>query len=284
MRIIGSSRIDDYKKLSVEDNVLRAIGAKPGDSVLFYRNYNDDRVCIYKTEGAKITTEADAPRRRHMREAFIRVRIFLGLAAVFTILRLIMTVFNYELLGPLRFAEAFTLSILTLAFVGASIFVSQIVDKPYDPQALVTIGNIYAKNRLTGLSKMTTDGFVASANLYVNSLFGANPESVDLVVKPQHGDQFYGVVSEIKSVPGYSVYRLHIKEQVPESGTLTVTIVYKYLGKKITVNSHFEMLFSEKDKDISLVEGPVDAAIEFDHNFNDTEFDESWFNAQNDIL
>ena len=70
MKIIGSSRIDDYAKVNLEDVVLKAIDAKPGDSVLFYRNYNDDRVCVYRAEGAKITTEADAPRRRHMRAYF----------------------------------------------------------------------------------------------------------------------------------------------------------------------------------------------------------------------
>ena len=87
MRIIGSSKIDDYKKVAIEDAVLKAIDAKPGDSVLFYRKHNDDAVCIYRAEGAKITTEADAPRRRHMREAFVRIRVMLAIAAAFTLLR-----------------------------------------------------------------------------------------------------------------------------------------------------------------------------------------------------
>ena len=80
MRIIGSGKIDDYKKVTMEDSVLKAINAKPGDSVLFYRRQNEDNVCIYRTEGAKITTEADAPRRRHMREAFVRMRGMLLIA------------------------------------------------------------------------------------------------------------------------------------------------------------------------------------------------------------
>lgn len=283
MRIIGTSRIDDYKKLSVEDNVLRAIDAKPGDSVLFYRTYNDDNVCIYKAEGAKITTEADAPRRRHMREAFVRVRIFLALAAFFTTVRLIMTAFNYTYLGPWRFAETFVLGLLTLTFVVASIFVSQIVDKPYDSQALVTIGNVYQKNRLTGISKLSTDGFVATGNLYINSLFGANPQSVEVEVFPDNGGHFLAVVNEVKSVPGYSVHKMHLKEESPSSGSFIVTAVYNYLGKRITVKSNYEMIYEQDAKDIKVVEGTVNATIEFDSTLNDTEFDESWIKGNSDM-
>ena len=283
MRIIGSSRIDDYKKLTMEDNVLKAIGAKPGDSVLFYKNYNDERVCVYKTEGARVTTEADAPRRRHMREAFNRVRLFLAIAAMFTVARLIMTVFNYEFLGIVRFAESFTLGILSLIFVIAAIFITQIVDKPYDPQALVTIGNVYTKNRLTGVSKVSTDGYVASGNVYINSLFGANPDNVEVIVHPDNGHEFKAVVNEIRCVPGYCAYRMHMKEESPSSGTFDVVSTFRYLGKIITVHSNFEMIYAAKEKDIKLKEGKVEATIEFDQSLNDTEFDETWFNSQTDI-
>lgn len=283
MRIIGSSRIDDYKKLSMEDNVLKSIDAKPGDSVLFYRKENDDSVCIYRAEGATITTEADAPRRRHMREAYERVRLFLLIAAVASLIRLIITVFNYNLLGPLRFVETFGLGLLTLSLVIASIFITQIVDKPYDAQALVTVGNTYSKNRLTGISKLTTDGYVATGNLYINSLFGANPVSVEVNVMLETGVKFDAVVNEVKSVPGYCVHRIHMKEEVPSSGTFVVTAKYRYLGKIITVHSNFDMIYVEGEKDIILKEGPVEATIEFDQTLNDTEFDESWMSSENDM-
>ena len=284
MKIIGSSRIDDYKKVGIEDAVLRAIDAKPGDSVLFYRKENEDSVCIYRAEGAKITTEADAPRRRHMREAFNRMRFFLAIAASFTVIRLIATVFNYNLLGPGRFIFTFILGLLTLAFVGATIFVSEIVDKPYDPQALVTVGNVYAKNRLTGMSKLTTDGFVATGNLYVNALFGANPADVEVMVTLDNNSEFDAVVSEIRSVPGYSVYRVHMKEEKPSSGRFIVKCTYRYLAKMITVYSNFDMIYSEGEKDIDIKEGPIEANIEFDSKFlNKTEFDETWMTGDSDM-
>ena len=281
MKIIGSSRIDDYAKVNLEDVVLKAIDAKPGDSVLFYRNYNDDRVCIYRAEGAKITTEADAPRRRHMREAFVRVRMFLAIASVLCLIRLIVTVFNYELLGTLRFAETFGIGLLTLTLCLACIFITQKVDKPYDPQALVTIGNVYSKNRLSGISKLTTDGYVATGNVFINSLFGANPQSVDVEVIPENGEKFNAVVNEVKSIPGYSVHKIHMKESSPSSGEFIVKATYRYLAKTIVVSSHFTMIYSEDEKDIKVVEGPVDATIEFDRTLNSTEFDETWM--QNEI-
>ena len=283
MRIIGTSRVDDYKKMYVEDAVLRAIDAKPGDSVMFYRSYNDDSVCVYKAEGAKITTEADAPRRRHMREAFVRARTFLAIAAFFTLAGLIITVFNFSFMGPLRFIETFVLGLATLVFVIATIYLMQVVDKPCDPQALVTVGNVYHKNRLTGIQKLTTDGYEATGNLYINSLFGANPHTVDVEVYPENGEMFNAVVSELRCVPGYCVHRIHLKEQNPSSGKFIVVVKYKYLGKSIIVRSHFDMEYSPEEKDIKVTEGLVEATIEFDQTLNDTAFDENWMNAQNDM-
>jgi len=281
MKILGSSKIDDYSKLTLEGPVLKAIDAKPGDSVLFYRDYNDDRVGLYRTEGARITTEADAPRRRHMREAYVKVRLMLMIAATLTLIRLIVTVFNYDLLGTVRFAETFILGILTFTFVLASVFVTEIIDKPYDPQSLVTVGNTFTKNRLTGMSKISSDGFVATGNLYTNALFGANPQSVEVLVTPDGGEQFKAVVTEVRSVPGYSVHKVHIKEGVNTSGEFVVVATYKYINKHIVVNSHYRIDTVEKGKDLKLTEGPVDASIVFDQ-LNDKEFDEEWLNAQMD--
>ena len=276
MRIIGSGKIDDYKKVAIEDSVLKAIDAKPGDSVLFYRRQNEDSVCIYRAEGAKITTEADAPRRRHMREAFVRMRTMLIIALIAVLVRISVTILNFELLGPWRFALTFAIGIVTLVCVVMSIFLSEAVDKPYDAQSLVTVGSTYSKNRLTGISRLTTDGYIATGNLYINSLFGANPSNVEVEVVLDNGEQFKGVVTEQKVVPGYSVYRVHLHEQAASSGRFTVITQYRYLGKTIIVHSHFDMIYEEGKQDISIKEGPVDADMMFDSHLNDVEFDESW--------
>ena len=84
MKIIGSSKIDDYRKAVLEDSVLRAINAKPGDSVLFYKKQNDSNVCIYKAEGAQITSETDTPQRNHLRGALDKLRMILIASAVFS--------------------------------------------------------------------------------------------------------------------------------------------------------------------------------------------------------
>lgn len=282
MRIIGSGRIDDYKKVSLEDTVLKAIDAKPGDSILFYERHNDDSVCIYKAEGARITNEADAPRRRHMREAFVRMRLFLMITVVVVIARIVMTVFNYELLGTWRFAITIALGFLTLLFVLACINLSRVVDNPFDHQALVTIGNVYAKNRLTGVSKISTDGYIATGNMYINSLFGAKVDDVEVIVHPDGQDAFAAVTTLIKSVPGYCVYKLHIKDELPASGYMEVKTIYKYLGKRITVNSLFQITYDQESKDVVTSEGEIKASIEFDQ-LNTTVFDEGWMKESDDM-
>ena len=282
MRIIGSGRIDDYKKVSLEDTVLKAIDAKPGDSILFYERHNDDAVSIYKAEGARITNEADAPRRRHMREAFYRMRIFLIIAVVFTVARLVMTVFNYEQLGLWRFAITITLGVLTLLFVLASLNLSRVVDSPFDSQALVTVGNTYAKNRIFGITKVNSDGFVATTNLYINSLFGAKVDDVEVLIHPDGEQEFDAVVNLVKAVPGYSVYRVHLKDNIPESGIMEVIGKYRYLSKYIEVHSNYYIEYDPESKDCMVREGEIKASIEFEH-LNSTKFDETWLKESDDM-
>ncbi|AMH94382.1 transmembrane protein [methanogenic archaeon ISO4-H5] len=282
MRIIGSGRIDDYKKVALEDTVLKAIDAKPGDSVLFYERHNDDAVCIYKAEGARLTNEADAPRRRHMREAFVRMRYILVLTVVVIVLRLAMTVLNYDALGAGRFAITFALGILTLIFVLACINFSRIVDNPYDSQSLVTVGNTYAKDRITGITKVNSDGFVATTNLYINSLFGARVDNVEVLIHPEGGEDFDAVVNLVKSVPGYSVYRVHMKDNIPQAGTMEVIGKYRYLGKFIEVHCQYYIEYDPESKDTKVREGDTTATIEFD-NLNKTKFDETWLKESEDM-
>ena len=277
MRIIGSGRIDDYKKVSLEDTVLKAIDAKPGDSILFYERHNDDSVCIFKSEGAKISTEADGPRRRHMREAFIRLRLFLVIAAACMVAGMVMAVVSYSSLGLFGFLAVLIPAIIALLFTVACIQLSRMVDNPYESQALVNVGNVYSKNRITGVTKMSTDGIVASANLYVNSLFGAKVDDVVVKIRPEGQEEFDAVVNLVKSVPGYSVYKFHLKENIPSTGDMDVIGTYRYLGKSIVVHSRFKLEYDSKAKNINVTEGGIEATIEFE-NLNKTVFDENWMN------
>ena len=282
MKIIGSSKIDDYRKAVLEDSVLRAINAKPGDSVLFYKKQNDSNVCIYKAEGAQITSETDAPQRNHLRGALDKLRMILIASAVFSVLTLVCVAVNFSNMGVAWFAVALIACILSIAASAASIFISQTVDMPYDAQALVTVGGPYSKDRLTGLSRMTSDGYVVSGDLYINSLFGANPSNVDVEIKLDGYKPFKALVKDVKSVPGYSLYKIRFKEDEATGGSFIVKLTYSYEGKTITVTSDFIMDVAEGNNEIKVIEGDVKAEIAFDEKFNSTEFDDVLFNPSDD--
>ncbi len=278
MKIIGSSKIDDYKKTVLEDSVLRAINAKPGDSVLFYRRQNDSSVCIYRAEGAQMSSETDTPTRNHLKGAFDKLRIILIVSAVMAALTLAMIAINFSSLSMGFFIIMFVTGLVALAGIAASIFISQKIDAPFDSQSLVTIGGPYSKDRLTGLSKMTSDGYIISGDLYINSLFGANPSSVDVEVRLDGNESFKALVKCTKAVPGYSVYKIRFKETVATPGSFVVKTTYAYSGKSIVVLSSFLMDIPEGGQEIKVKEGNVEAKLEFDEVFNSTEFDDALFN------
>lgn len=278
MKIIGSSKIDDYQKTVLEDSVLRAINAKPGDSVLFYRRQNDSSVCIYRAEGAQMSSETDTPSRNHLRGAFDRLRLILIISALMSAVTLLMIAINFSSLGIGMFIAAFVTGLIALAGVAASIFISQKVDAPFDSQSLVTVGGPYSKDRLTGLSKLTSDGYIISGDLYINSLFGANPSSVEVEVRLEGDESFKALVKCTKAVPGYSLYKIRFKETAATPGSFVVKTTYAYSGKSITLFSSFLMEIPEGGQEIKVKEGNVEAKLEFDEVFNSTEFDDSLFN------
>lgn len=281
MKIIGSSKIDEYKKTVLEDSVLRAINAKPGDSVLFYRKQNDSSVCIYKAEGAQMSSENDAPIRNHLKGAFDKLRIVLIVGAVLTAVSLALIALNYDSLDMMWLIAMLVFGVLALACIAAAIFISQKVDAPFDSQSLVTVGGPYSQNRLTGLSRMTSDGYVISGDLYVNSLFGANPSSLEVEVKLDGAEPFNALVKVTKSVPGYSMYKIRFKELSAKPGSFVVKTRYSYLGKTVVVLSTFKMDISN-GQEIKVTECGVEASLEFDQTFNSTEFDDALFSPTDD--
>ena len=278
MKIIGSSKIDDYKKVTLGDRVLRDIDAKPGDSILFFTKHNDGSVCIYRADGAQVTTDVDTPRRNHLRGAFIHLRLALIVTFIMMALTAFMLVINLSSFSIGTAILVCVTSVLTLAGIAASIFISQTVDAPYDSHSLVTVGGPYSKNRLTGLSKLTSDGYVITGELFINTLFGANPASVDVDINLEDGSMVKAVVINESVLPGYSVYKFHFKEDVAKSGDFTVNLVYKYIGKAINVHSTFVMNAAEGSKTIAVQETGVTAEFKFDETLNSTEFDEAFVN------
>ena len=281
MKIIGSSKIDDYKKTVLEDSVLRAINAKPGDSVLFYKRQNDSSVCIYRAEGAQMSSENDVPIRNHLKGAFDKLRLVLIVGAVLAAVGLAIIALNFSSIDMMWFIAMMLPVVLALLCMVAAILISQKVDAPFDSQSLVTVGGPYSQNRLTGLSRMTSDGYVISGDLYINSLFGANPSSVEVEISLEGLEPFKALVKMTKAVPGYSMYKIRFKEMSAKPGSFVVKTRYNYLGKSIIVLSTFQMNVSD-GQEIKITEGAVEANLEFDQTFNSTEFDDILFNPVDD--
>ena len=281
MKIIGSSKIDDYKKTVLEDSVLRAINAKPGDSVLFYRRQNDSSVCIYKAEGAQMSSENDAPARNHLEAEFNKLRMVLLIGAVMAVVTLAMIAINFDEIGTIMCIAMLLTGVLAVACIAAAILISQKVDAPFDSQSLVTIGGPYSKDRITGIARMTSDGTVISGDLYINALFGANPSSVEAEVSVEGSSQpVKAVVESLKSVPGYSTYKIRFKEEAGTPVSFTVRTTYTYMGKSIVALSSFNVEASGHE--IKVRESGVEAKLEFDTSFNSTEYDDVLYSPPED--
>ena len=284
VKIIGSAKIDDYRKVVLEEGVMKSLNVKPGDSLLFFKKEHDSTLSVYKAEGAKVTSECDSPSVRHMKEAPKRLRFFaFGLAAML-ILMLFAVAMNLNQLDLITLVVFVVFWILGLFADIMIIKDLDTIDEPYETQTLVTVGGPYTKNRLTGLSKLNDDGYAVSGELYVNSLFGANPRSVDVEMEYASGNKEVILTKCVKSVPGYSVYRMRFRDEGLEEGLLTVMCTFGYIGKTITVTSDFNVKVTEgkNSKGIAITEGPVNAEITFDENLNNTEFDDVLFDPTED--
>ena len=280
MKIIGSSKIDDYKKTVLEDSVLRAINAKPGDSVLFYKRQNDSSVCIYRAEGAQMSTENDTPSSNHLQGVFNKLRLMLIVSAIMVGITLAAIAINFGDLEMMWVIIMLLTGVLAICAIAACIFISQKIDAPFDSQSLVTVGGPYSKNRLTGLSRMTSDGYVISGDLYINSLFGANPSSVEVEINLEGYSPFKAIIESTKAVPGYSMYRIRFKETEAKPGYFIVKTTYSYMGKSIVASSKFLMHIAGNE--IKVIEQGVEAKLEFDETFNSTEFDDILYNPSDE--
>lgn len=284
VRIIGSAKIDDYRKVVLEEGVMKSLNVKPGDSLLFFRKEHDSTLSVYRAEGAYVTNECDSVPVRHMKEEPKKMRFFIvGVMAVMLLMMFTVAI-NLRDLSTVTFVMFVVLWVL--GFFAAAMIYLRLgrIDAPNEMQTLVTVGGPYTKNRLTGLSKLNDDGYVVSGELYINSLFGANPQSVDVELDYEDGGKGIILTKCIKVVPGYSVYRMRFKTEDLATGRLTVICKFGYLGKSISVFSNFDLVVTDisNSKGITLTEGPVTATIEFDENLNNTGFDDTLFDPTED--
>ena len=284
VKIIGSAKIDDYRKVVLEEGVMKSLNVKPGDSLLFFKKEHDSTLSVYKAEGAKVTSECDSPMVNHQKERPKKIRFLTFLIAGVMLLMMFAVLMNLNSLDTVSVAVFAVFWVI--AFFGIIVVIMNLdkIDAPYETQTLVTVGGPYTKNRLTGLSKLNDDGYAVSGELYINSLFGANPRSVDVEMEYTNGNREVILTKCVKSVPGYSVFRMRFRDEGLEDGTLTVICTFGYIGKTIVVTSDFSVRVTEgkNSKAIAITEGPVTADMQFDENLNNTEFDDALFDPTED--
>lgn len=279
VRIIGSAKIDDYRKVVLEEGVMKSLNVKPGDSLLFFKKEHDSTLSVYKAEGATVSNECDSKPVQHMKEEPKRLRMFTVGVMGALLLMLFAVAMNLKDIQMSTFIIFVVFWVL--GFFAAILIFLRLgkIDAPNMSQTLVTVGGPYTKNRLLGLSKLNDDGYAVSGELYINSLFGANPQNVEVDMQYTNGGKEIILTKCTKIVPGYSVYKMRFRDEGLEAGRLTVTTTFGYIGKTIRVVSEFDVAVAEgkNSKSISITEGAVNASMEFDEKLNSTGFDDIIF-------
>lgn len=282
MKIIGSGKIDDFKKVALENKILRSLNVKPGDSILFYRGDENGSVSMFRAENAYISDECDSPKRRHMRDSPGKIRIALLIGIIVSVCLMVAIAMNMKSISNTSFLAILIMWIVSLFCFAVAILFSLGLDAPQERQTFVTVGGPYSKNRLTGLSKLLSDGYVVSGNIYINSLFGTNPDNVEVKLEYDNGVVDVALTKCVKSVSGYSVYKIRCMSENITSGKMIVTINYPYTGKRIVLQSVYDLEVKEGSSHIKVKESNVSAQIEFDETFNKSVFDEALFDPTDD--
>ncbi len=284
MKILGSGKIDDFQKIVLSDKVVRALNVKPGDSVLFYKG-GGDRVEMFRAEGAHISDEFDSRPKLHLRG----LRGLLYTCAIVSAILLVITLIvfwadqNLAASNPLFPGAAYATLGLALAFTIGAIITTSRLDIREDPQRLVCVGGPYTKDRLLGLSKMVSDGKVITGNLYVNSLFGVNPDVIEVMIQSGDSEPVIALTKCIKAVPGYSTHKIRVQSDSVDNGMMKLTLHFKYSDKSIVVTALYRITVRKPDSMVIHVsEESVKAEMAFDDRFQRSAFDESLFDPTDD--
>ncbi len=240
---------------------------------------------MFRAEGAHISEEFDSRPRLHMR----------GLRGLLYTCATVSTIFLASTflliwadqshgLSPSFFPDAAYATLgISLAFAIGTILTTTRLDIREDPQKLVTVGGPYTKDRLLGLSKLVSDGKVITGNLYINSLFGVNPDVIEVMIQFEGSEPVIALTKCIKSVPGYSTHKIRVQSDGVDNGLMKLTLHFRYSDKSITVIAMYRISVNNPDSMVIHVsEESIKAEMSFDARFQRSAFDESLFDPTDD--
>lgn len=284
MKILGSGKIDDFQKIVLSDKVVRALNVKPGDSVLFYKG-GGDRVEMFRAEGAHISEEFDSCPKLHLRGLRGLLYTCASVSAIFLIFTIVLLWADqsHSISSSLLPEAAYAALGISLAFAIGAIITTSRLDIREDPQRLVSVGGPYSKDRLLGLSKLVSDGKVITGNLYVNSLFGVNPDTVEVMIQSGGSEPVVALTKCIKAVPGYSTHKIRVQSDGVDNGLMKLTLHFRYSEKSIVVTALYRITVRKPDSMVIHVsEESIKAEMAFDARFQRSAFDESLFDPTDD--
>ena len=279
MRILGSGKIDDFQKIVLSDKVVKALNVKPGDSILFYRGSGSRQVQMQKAEGAFLTTEVDSDGFRPDRNLRI-ARTFMMAAMVLTVVVLFLSTMMSKRGDSLEFDQDLIAVIvpsilLIVAIMFAMIYVNRMTFEK-GAEGIVSLGGPFSKNRMIGVSKVSSDGHIATTNAYCYPLFGVLPASVSAEVVYSDGTTCTAPTLCVRDNTTLAVYRIRVPDGDLSSGTLRVIIRYNYSDKSIVSEAVYTLSTGPRGG-IRIDGEDISAEIVFGKDFQRETFDESLF-------
>lgn len=279
MKLLGSGKLDDFSKIVLSDKVVKALNVKSGDSVLFYKaGGGDDRVEMFKAEGAVVTEEFDSNPQLHLRG----LRSYLYLFLLFSFIFILACAFAYS---DGHDTAGAVCVVCALVFLFGGLLTVSMMNVRDNHEKLITVGGPYTKDRLLGLSKLVSDGKIITGSLYINSFFGSNPSEVRVIIRFDGHEPIVGLTKCVKEVSGYSIHRIRLPfpEDGIGNGTMELHLVFPYSGKRINVDARYRLeVTSPESMVIKVEEDGLRAEIEFDDRFQRQAFDESLFDPADD--
>ncbi|MFA6710315.1 MAG: hypothetical protein WC067_03140 [Candidatus Methanomethylophilaceae archaeon] len=290
MKLLGSSRVDDFYKVVLGKDVAKSLNVKPEDSVLFY--YSDGEVMLCKTEGAQLNEYSNTIHSFNKTERSRNTILVLGtLLIVFLALIISMIVlvelFDYKLqktsLEIILYVGFGSIFVVTVLLLQACLTGLSVTNESSGRLKLWKRGP-YDNNRVFGLSKLTTNGEIISGTLYVNSLFGRVPETITAKIISVDDTDIEVLNKRIKTNGNRSSYKLRapVSDEIA-SGKLSITATYEYGDKSIEARITYVISDdTSKGSVIKVKESDLETKLSFGDDFQKTVFDESLFDPDDE--
>lgn len=279
MKILGSGKIDDFQKIVLGDKVVKALNVKPGDSILFYRG-NGRQIQMQKAEGAQLTNEVEGDDFRPDRNLRI-ARLLLTIGIVVTVFILLISSSIFRIGESMEFDQDLVKLlvpsvVLIILMIFSNMLIGRIANVGRPHEGIITVGGPFSRNRVIGVSKVSSDGHIVTTNAYCYPMFGVLPTSVQAEVEYRDGSTCVAPTMCTRDNPSLVVYRIRVPDGDLDTGSLKVTMKYTYSDKAIIAEAVYHLSVVGRGN-IKIESEEVTAHVDFGKDFQKETFDEALF-------